>query len=318
MSSFMIDNDGGSDDIAAFFSMASREDVTIEAITIAGTGLVHGKQGALNFARLCAMMDMPEVPIAYGQPNLIGDHGIKFLEHTHTLTNNLLVGTDVPENPHAKITDSAVDLMKSVLEKSTEKVTILATGPLTNIAQLLQKHSNLSHKINKIVIMGGAINVPGNVQPLIPQSKNTEGECNIAADPAAAQIVFNSGVPITLVPLDATDQVPLTQEYYDALGTSDDPVFQVIFKSLEAVVKAYNMDLFLKHFKLWDALAAMISVNPGLCKTEAMKIEVDPKSGKTTEIKDCEASKRNVHVAMKVLEPETILDKLCEGIACRP
>ena len=98
-------------------------------------------------------------------------------------------------------------------------MTIVALGPLTNLAEALLATPSLADKIARIVIMGGALRVAGNIRELNPRIENSFAEWNIFCDPYAADVVFQSGAPITLVPLDATNQAPLSDAFVQRLAS---------------------------------------------------------------------------------------------------
>lgn len=108
---------------------------------------------------------------------------------------------------------SAVELMAEILREATEKVTILALGPLTNIALLIKSYPQYLHKIEVISLMGGGI-CHGNITPY--------AEFNIYVDPEAAQIVFSSEVPIVMCGLDVTEQVEIPKDDYEYLRAHSD------------------------------------------------------------------------------------------------
>jgi pyrimidine-specific ribonucleoside hydrolase len=126
-----------------------------------------------------------------------------------------LLGLSLPEGSASGATPTAVELLSSEIKSSPGELTLLTLGPLTNVAEALQADPSLVDDIDMIYIMGGAVNVPGNVAASGVGIPNEKAEWNIYVDPSAADIVFRSGAPITLVPLDATNQVPLTSEFYN-------------------------------------------------------------------------------------------------------
>ena len=107
------------------------------------------------------------------------------------------------------VQDSAKLLTRTVTE-SDQPVTLFISGALTNLAQALRMDPGIKENIAAVYIMGGAVYVPGNINGLLPDTKNMVAEWNIFADPLAASEVFASGLKLYLVPLDATNQVNLT------------------------------------------------------------------------------------------------------------
>ena len=130
--------------------------------------------------------------------------------------------------------------------------------------------------------MGGAVNAQGNVGSSGVGIQNEYAEWNIYIDPAAANLVFNSGIPIVLVPLDATDDVPVTRDFYQALGgIQETPSAQLIYEMLTA-----NLDFVDSGgFQFWDSLTAAIFIDPSIAQFEEMALTVvaeeGPESGRT-------------------------------------
>jgi len=310
----IIDNDGSSDDIIAFLYLMSVEDITVKAIIVSGTGEVHGPQGAANFADLCCLIGRGDMPIAYGKDTAFGDGSHSFPDALRTSMDNILKDANVPKNPQPNIIYSAFDLLVKTLDECEEQITILVTGPLTNIAELITKRPDLKAKIAKIVIMGGAITAAGNIQILDEKSDNEVAEWNIYADPAAADAVLSSGIRITLVPLDATNQVPMTKAYYDELANATDKISKLIHHLLKKIVDTFNMELFLEHFYLWDPLAAMICADKKHAEFKEMILKINLDSAKTELTDRNDSGAAVVSVAVSINDKENILHVLARTI----
>jgi inosine-uridine nucleoside N-ribohydrolase len=171
-------------------------------------------------------------------------------------------------------------LLAKLLSESAEPVQILATGGLTNIATVLKTNPRLRDKIRSVVSMGGAIRAGGNlrVHGFTDHHSNTEAEWNYYIDPVAARAVFESGVPVRLVPIDATNGVPLTRDFLarteQLRGSALGAFVQRTFGRISASTS--NGEYF--H---WDPLAAAISVNPGLCnRVERLTLDVIADEGR--------------------------------------
>ncbi|MBS0289275.1 MAG: nucleoside hydrolase [Proteobacteria bacterium] len=312
----IFDNDGSSDDITALIYLASDPNVTIKGITMAATGEAHGLLGAKNMAAFCFQLGIGGIPIAYGTEKPISKSFLPFPDYLRQIIDNILEGKSIKEHPNPIITDNAVELIRTIVQESNDKVTILATGPLTNIAQFIDQYPALTNKIEKIVIMGGAIKAEGNIQALHKESTNKVAECNILADPEAAQRVFSSKIPVVLVPLDATNQVPMTEAFYLSLGLSQNPDHHLIYLLLKDIWDGFGREIFVNHFYLWDPLAAMICTQPAIAEYESMPLVVDLESGQTR-VDVSNESSCHIQVATKILEPKTILSRLMEKITER-
>ena len=176
------------------------------------------------------------------------------------------------------------------------------------------KYPHPEEKIEKIVILGGAVNVKGNIQALDPKSDNTVAEWNIYADPKAAEIVFSSKIPVTLVSLDATNQVPITKEFYESLSQQLQPGLKLIYQLLKVIVDNFGMELFLKEFYLWDPLAAMICFDPKIAITENMSILMDLETAQTKLVDKGSNGSSIVSVVIKIPDAQLILGRLIDEI----
>lgn len=311
----IFDNDGSTDDVVALIYLLTHPGVSVEGVSIAATGEAHGPAGANNMADLCHLLGRSKMPIAYGSENSCENSGKPFPDFLRTRMDALFVGKNVPKNPAPVITDSAVELIKNIVEKSNTKITIMATGPLTNIAEFIQQYPALHERIEKIVIMGGAVDVPGNIQALDRESDNVVAEWNLYADPKAAEIVFASKIPVTLVPLDATNQVPMTEDFYNSLNGSNHPAIQLIYNLLKVIVDTFGMKVFLEYFYLWDPLAVMIGVNAELAITEKMFIEMDVENAQTKKVVANVNGASQIDVAVRIPKAELILKRLHDELA---
>jgi inosine-uridine nucleoside N-ribohydrolase len=152
-----------------------------------------------------------------------------------------------------------------------EPITIVAVGPLTNIAEALQKSPEISTNIKEIYIMGGAVEVEGNVGKSGVGIQNKYAEWNIYIDPAAANIVFNSGIPIILVPLDATRDVPVTRNFHGVLDKNrNTPTANLVYDMLTA-----NLDFVDSGgFQFWDSLTAAIFTDQSIASFQDMSLVV--------------------------------------------
>jgi len=151
-------------------------------------------------------------------------------------------------------------------------LTLIATGPLTNLALGLQKDPEGMKKLKEVSIMGGAVRTKGNVTP--------SAEFNIFVDPLAAKMVFESGLPITLVPLDVTHQVFLTSQMME------DRVKPINNSFSHFVIDATGYDSATHNFRgkeliyLHDPLAVGVVIDPTLVRTESLSLEVNVQKGK--------------------------------------
>ena len=216
------------------------------------------------------------IPVAAGQTEGIdGSRNAHFMKYSLRKDFSDLFKVKLPYNPTIPGGVKAEDLLADKILNSKTKATILSIGGLTNIARALQKNDNIKNKISMIYIMGGGINVPGNLQ-YFNDKLNTTAEWNIFADPAAAEFVFKSGVPVTLVPLDVCQEVPVDEKYFDKISANiQSPQTEFVYNILKA---SAGTDIKENNYLLWDPLAAVIMMNElmGKFKTEKLSVITEP------------------------------------------
>ena len=211
----IVDTDMGNDDVLALLFLMQHPGVDLQAVTVVGTGLVHCAPGIRNVHGLLELTQYPEIPVSCGtEEPLDAEH--PFPEDWRNAADRLW-GLNLPLNDRQPSPLAAPDLLIELLNGADQPLTFLALGPLTNLAQAFQSHPEVIEKIDRLYIMGGAVEASGNVYDPGLGFDNQTAEWNIYADPLAAAIVFESGVPITLVPLDATNYVPVNMTLFQRL-----------------------------------------------------------------------------------------------------
>lgn len=254
----VIDTDMAPDDWVAILFLLGRPDIDVAAITVTGAGESHCGPGVAHARGLVALAGRPEIPVACGRETpLAGSHG--FPAEWRAGADGLL-GLTLPENPNEVTAGSAIDLLGATIRASTAKVTILTLGPLTNVAELVRDAPELRPRIEAVFVMGGAVDVAGNVYlPELPPQP--VAEWNIYIDPSAANLVLASGVPVTLVALDATNDVPVSaafaKRFADAATTASAHfVSDILGKLGDSIARG---DYF-----FWDPFAAAVLADEGV------------------------------------------------------
>lgn len=269
----IYDTDMAHEDMFAALFLLSHPNVDVRAITVTGTGEAHCGPGVENALGLVALSGYENIPAACGRETpLAGNH--VFPEEWRQGADEAYGGT-IPAGGRASGL-SAPDLIIDILRSSDEPVTIVAVGPLTNIAEVIQKQPGIGAHIKEIFIMGGAVEVEGNVGNSGVGIDNKYAEWNIYIDPAAANIVFHSGIPIVLVPLDATKDVPVTRNFYNALGSHvNTPSATLVHNMLTA-----NLDFVDSGgFQFWDTLTAAIFTDESIATFEEFQLNVVEEDG---------------------------------------
>lgn len=201
----LIDTHAGSDDLMAVSLVLANPSVKIDAIT-AANGMAQVEAGARNMSRLLDLAGRHDVPVFAGLDHpLSGNY--EFPAEWRKISADV-PGVPLPaasSKPEAKrATDDLVERVRN----AREPVEILALGPVTNIGEALQRDPSITRHIAEIVIRGGAVHVPGNLQDGgVFHTENSTAEWNMYIDPQAARTVFPSGIPLRLIALDATNKV---------------------------------------------------------------------------------------------------------------
>jgi len=250
----VIDSDMASDDWMATLYMLNDPDYSLKAITVTGTGFAYCDAGVRVALGLLALTNYGDVPVScWRETPLVGDNAPPAAWRTNLAAANAL---GLPEGGKPADQD-AVALFTSTISASPDKVTVLALGPLTNIAAAFDADPTLIDNIEMIYVMGGAVDVPGSGI----SDENTTAEWNIYCDPHAARLVFESGALITLVPLDATNDVPITMDFLNQLeAAKQTPEAEFVYTLLSNSIDSIQSG----GYYFWDPLAAGILSDPSL------------------------------------------------------
>jgi inosine-uridine nucleoside N-ribohydrolase len=269
----IVDVDMAHEDMHAVLYLLQHPSVDVKAITVVGTGEVHCEPGVRHALELVALNGAEDIAVACGRETpLAGDHSFPA---AWRLDVDNLYGLRLPQGGEVSPL-TAPEVIVSVIQGSPERVTIVAVGPLTNVAEALLASPDIIDNIQMIYVMGGAIEVEGNVGLSGVGINNRFAEWNIYADPHAANIVFNAGAPVTLVPLDATKDAPITTMFYWILkdhraSPEADFVYDLLKANLEHVQSG--------SLQFWDSLTAAIFTDESLAAFELHNIQVVEEEG---------------------------------------
>lgn len=278
----IIDTDAGSDDLMAIAFLLARKDVRIEAITIAN-GLAHVEAGAHNVGKLLKLAGRDDIPVFTGRPMPLKGSAA-FPDEWRRISDDL-PGVDLPLTPKVANQKTASEFLRERFQRRGKKVRVLALGPMTNLGEALQRTPEGTRSIEEVIIMGGAVDVPGNLgDGGYFQTENKTAEWNFYLDPWAARLVFDSGVKIKLVPLDATNKVPIDRAFLHSFQqAARTPLARFVGQVLETDRKYIEENF----YYAWDPLAAVALIMPSVVETRACAIEIDqspPTDGRTRRV----------------------------------
>ncbi|MBO1305555.1 nucleoside hydrolase [Enterococcus sp. 669A] len=196
MKKMILDIDTGVDDAMALAYAAGTKEA--ELIGVVGTyGNVYTEQGVENVLNILEMLGKTSVPVYLGAKHGMEKDSFDRLEVSAKIHGQNGVGeVDLTPAKRVKETQHGVDYIIEAVKQYGKDLVIVATGPMTNLGMALKKYPEMAKEVGQIVIMGGALTVPGNVSPFT--------EANISQDPEAAKLLFESGTPVIMVGLDVT------------------------------------------------------------------------------------------------------------------
>jgi purine nucleosidase len=205
----IIDTDPGQDDaVAILLAFASTDEIEVQSIVVVA-GNVPLAHTEINARKVCELAGRTDVPVYSGcvRPMV---QALVTAEHVHGSTG--LNGPDLPQPKMPLQAKHGVDHLVDTLRAASPKsITLCFLGPLTNLGMALVKAPDIASRIEQLVLMGGGYFEGGNITPT--------AEFNIYVDPHAADIVFKSGIPITVVPLDVTHRVLSTRDRIERIRT---------------------------------------------------------------------------------------------------
>jgi pyrimidine-specific ribonucleoside hydrolase len=258
----IIDTDPGVDDAMAIFLALRSPELKVEAIT-AVSGNVPLEMTLPNALRLVEIAGRTDVPVAGGASVPLVR---RLITAKYVHGNNGLGGVEFPAAKLKPVSETAVELISRLVRENPGQITIVAVGPLTNIATLLRADPEIARMIPHIVIMGGSLS-GGNITPA--------AEFNLYVDPEAARIVFDAGIPLTMVGLDVTEKVLLREEHIRALEGSRDPVSQAAGKIMRATLNRAHQGIDATVIAMHDPLTVASLIDPKLLKLADYYVEVE-------------------------------------------
>src|ERR1700693_3170701 len=258
----IIDTDPGVDDALALLLAMRSPEVKIEAIT-AVAGNVPLELSLPNALRMVEISGRTDIPVAAGAKAPLQR---RLVTATYAHGENGLGGAVFPEPTIKTVSQPAAELIRQVIRKYPGEVLLIPIGPMTNIATALDLDSELAGMIRGIVLMGGSLS-GGNITPA--------AEFNIYVDPEAARIVFQSGIPITMVGLDATRKTSLTEEHVRVLEAAQNPVSQAAAKIGRNAINHNHEQGFLVGPNMHDSLAVAGFLDPSLLTLRDYYVDVE-------------------------------------------
>lgn len=293
MTRIILDTDPGIDDALALFLALASPEVQLEAVTTV-SGNVSVDFTTPNALALLELAERAAIPVARGsarpllRPPVYADyvHGPRGLGYL-----------ELPAPERSPVTSHAVAVIIETVMNAPGEITLVLVGPLTNIALAVRREPRIAERVREVVIMGGALRVPGNTTPV--------AEFNIFVDPHAAHAVFHAGWPIRLVSLDTTMQVELHREQVEALAASGSPVTTAIKQMVDFYFDIFAPAYGVSAFHMHDPLCLAAAFMPDLLTWEPVYVDVELQGALTlgqtvAYFRDPDARPPNMQVAVAV------------------
>jgi inosine-uridine nucleoside N-ribohydrolase len=264
----LFDHDGGIDDYLSLLLLLTYGDVDLLGISITPADTLL--EGAVPATRkILDLGGRSGVAVAGG--TLEGPNPFPLSWRLDCMRVNSLPVLNQRGDIGAPLSDlPGEEFLSRVLLDAAEQVTLLMTGPLTNLAWALDHYPKVEEKVRELLVMGGALEVDGNVRE---PGHDGSAEWNFYWDPPAAKRVFDSSIPITMFPLDVTNQVPVTDAFRTSFGRQYAYPFSAAAGTIWAMTAGWELATGLPYF-CWDTLATSSLAVPELCEFRDVTCDV--------------------------------------------
>jgi inosine-uridine nucleoside N-ribohydrolase len=296
-----ISTDMSGDDIVAVLYLLSHPEVQVLGIG-SSEGVAHVENGARNALQLLALVGQEDVPVAVGKEGPL--EGENAFPSSWRSGYSRPLSSPFPQASTELVEESTAELLAMVVDAYPGQVTVVILGAHTDVALALHNDPSVAERIKGIVIMGGAVFVPGNIHKEYPAIANETAEWNLWVDPVATAEVFGAGIPMQMVPLDATDLVRVDRERYEAFASAAESA------AAQAVESMWRRRASGSGFFIWDVVAAVALTLPDAAQWQFLPIEVvtgDPDNLGQTRVNEARAP--NVQVSVSV-DAQAILDEI--------
>ncbi len=263
----LFDDDGSPDGMIALLFFLSDPSFEVQAVTIS-QGEAHPELFAGHVSRILSAFDKSDIPVGYGRDTpLAGDNAFPepWRDASDVFWNVQLPGAQNAAEPHP-----AAKLMVDTLMGATQPALVFVSGTHTDLAEALRLEPGIAAHIRGVYMMGGSIYVPGNIESDWPEIHNKVAEWNIWVDPQAASEVFASGLPLHLIPLDATNQVTWSGTDVKAWQVHTTPENTLAGDLVTSLLRSWSVD----NIYIWDLVAAVSATDPRLCLETQLSLEV--------------------------------------------
>ena len=261
----LMDHDGGVDDYLATMLLMTMDHIELLGVVVTPADC-YAEPAVSATRKILDLMESSHIPVALSTVRGINPFPRLYrrdsfiVDHLPILNQNETISTPLLAQP-------GQDFMIQVLREAPEPVTLMVTGPLTTVAVALDKAPEIEAKIKKIVWMGGALNVGGNVEKSLEAGQDGSAEWNVYWDPISAARVWESKIEIIMCPLDLTNNVPVTSEVVYKMGRQRHyPISDLAGQCYALVIP--------QDYYFWDVLATAYLAHPEFYQLREWETEI--------------------------------------------
>lgn len=263
----IVDDDGSPDGVVALLYFLRNPLFDVQAVTVS-YGEAHPEIFAGHMLQLLAGFGRGDIPVGVGKATPL--EGNNSFPEPWRDSSDKFWGIDLPIAKGPKSTIPAAELMIETIARSTQPVVVFISGSHTNFAEALRMDPSIADNIRDVYVMGGAIDVAGNIEHDWPSIHNQVAEWNIWVDPVAAKEVFEAKLSLHMIPLDATRQVRWTESDLSEWESFSSPEGVMAGKLLQWMLQSWSSE----GVYIWDLVAAIQATHSALCPETELAVEV--------------------------------------------
>ncbi len=273
----IFDDDGSPDGMLALLFFLKHPNYDVRAVTIS-SGEAHPRLFTPLVRRFLAALGRPDIPVGAGRETpLQGGNAFPapWRQSSDDFWEISLPESKAVSDAQPSGASLAARLIIETIGSSSQPVALFISGTHTNLAEALRLDPTIKQQILAVYVMGGSVYQPGNIKSAWPEINNETAEWNIWVDPLAASEVFNSGIPIHLMPLDGTNQVTWSQLDADEWAAAEQPTGRMAARLLDWRLNNWPTEF----AYIWDLAAAVGTTDPRLCPPVPLHLEIETEEG---------------------------------------
>lgn len=265
----------GADDLYSLYLLSRSNRAKLLGVTVSGSEQYHYTNAPQYVEDVLYLANRPNIPVS----SILAANfcGVRKLNMEWDSFLQDITRYKLPNSPNKPLAVSAIELINKICSNSPKKVTLLTLGPLNNVAHVISRYPNIADKIERIIILGGSLHETESISVPYDESWKENSTYNFFIDPCAANIVLTSGIPITLIPLDITNLIPLNrlaiQKYSEPPNS---PGAKFVMDVLESSLEEKNQRILTP---FWDMVGVMALIHPKIVRTVKMSLRVITEEG---------------------------------------